>query len=115
MLFKATFNIRLNKYLNNLKHYGYITYPDYKNEIKIFANGDISDGTNRFNLARAKDKKVLQIGYDLRLGYEGISDPHEVIVSETGTAAWNRKIKFSIRKDYDVMVAILKSLSEKEK
>ena len=115
LLFQATFQSRLNRYLERLKRDGRLVYPDYKKEITIFANGDITDGNHKFNLVTAREKKYLEIGYDSRLIYEGRTDPYQVTVSESGFALWDSKIKFSINRDYDVMITLLKALSGERK
>ena len=69
-----------------------ITYGD----IRIYKNGDITDKKNKFNLRTAEANKTLFIGWSAGIGAEGTNDPQEVIVSETGSAMWNKKIKFYI-------------------
>jgi hypothetical protein len=118
---QKTFRGRLARYIKKLNTDGYISIPkvDFKKggkeieewEVRIYANGDVVEKDQRFNLRRALVQKGLQIGYDAHFGYEGVSNPYEVIVSETGTAFWNKKIKFDITTDFDVMSGLLRSLA----
>lgn len=117
---QKTFRGRLGRNIKKLETQGYISIPRLKFrrgggvdewEIRIYGNGDVVEKDLRFNLHQAHAQKCLQIGYDAHLGYEGVSNPYEVIVSDTGTAFWNTKIKFDITTDYDVMSWLLKSLA----
>jgi hypothetical protein len=108
---KGTFKWRMDRYLVKLQRDGFFIYSCSAGDIKIFKNGDITDGKHKFNLTRAREQKALRIGYDFQFGLHRDSKPHEVVVSETGTAVWHKKIEFRIYRDFDVMTAILKVLS----
>lgn len=108
----ATFANRMRKYLERLQNKGSITYSTGRKEITIYANGDIADGKLRFNLAHALERKCLRLSKRTGIGYEGTFNPYEVVVSETGTGMWNKKIKFEIHRDFDVMVTLLRALAQ---
>jgi hypothetical protein len=118
---QKTYQSRLARYLHKLKTDGYLTITKYDLkglpdkistwDVRIYENGDVTEKDLRFNLRTALKNKGLYIGYDTILGMEGKIDPHEVWVSETGKAIWNKKIKFDITTDYDVMSAIIKNLA----
>lgn len=118
---RKTFRGRLARYIKKLNTDKYFAIPKFKFkrggeeieewEVRIYANGDVVEKDQRFNLRRALSQKGLQIGYDAYLGVEGVSNPYEVIVSETGTAFWNKKIKFEITTDFDVVSELLRSLA----
>ncbi len=110
----GTYSSRMHRYLAKLRDDGYIKYPAGKIEITIYANGDISDGKLRFNLALALEKKCLTLGKVTGLlpAYEGTFNPYEVVVSESGASMWNKRIKFEIHRDFDVMAALLNGLAQ---
>jgi len=110
----GTYPSRMHRYLAKLRDDGYIKYPAGNIEITIYANGDISDGKLRFNLAIALEKKCLTLGKvtDLFPAYEGTINPYEVVVSESGASMWNKRIKFEIHRDFDVMAALLNGLAQ---
>jgi len=107
---KLSYKQRLARYINKLNTDGYISLP-CKHEIRIYPNGDVTEGDLRYNLAKCYAKKRIQIGLSFQFGLTKDIDPYEVILAEQGWLFWNKKIIFYIQKDYDVMVSILKSLS----
>lgn len=109
---QKSYKQRLSRYLNELNTVGFISIPQYKSEVRIYANGDVLQEGLRYNLAKSYAKKRLQIGLDFRWGASTHeTDPSEIILAEEGWLFWNKKITFYIHTDYDVLVAVLKSLA----
>ena len=65
-------------------------------------------------MALALEKKCLTLGIVTGLlpAYEGTFNPYEVVVSESGASMWNKRIKFEIHRDFDVMAALLNALAQ---
>lgn len=108
---QKSYKQRLSRYLDKLNTDGYILIPQYKSEVRIYANGDVVQEGLRYNLAKSYAKKRLQIGLYFRWGTTQQTDPSEIILAEEGWLFWNKKITFYIHTDYDALVAILKSLA----
>lgn len=121
ILSQKTYDQRLRKYLTRLETAGFFSIPKValrrggkeidQWEVRVYANGDVLEHDQRLNLRRAYANRSLRIGYDFGFGLDRSSDPYEVLVSEAGTAMWNKKIVFDISTDYDVLHTLLRSLA----
>ena len=109
-----TYRQRMVGYLKKLEEFGYIEIDG----AKLFRNGDIEKRNIRTNLNSARQKGMLRKGTTyggwLPRGLPGArgNKPNEMIIGDNGTGFFDRRIKFEINQDQDVLFSIIEHLSE---
>lgn len=114
---EKTASHRMDLYLKQLEQSGHITIDG----AKLYRNGDVEKGGVRVNFHAARQNNVLQIGtsYDTGVLLQLISGsrqsgkkPNQIIVGESGTGFFDRRVKFEVDRDHDVLFRIIHYLSE---
>ncbi|MGE4488676.1 MAG: hypothetical protein AB7E95_03920 [Kiritimatiellales bacterium] len=96
---------RARYYQHQLEQKGFF---DYDRAVRITKAGTIERRGIAVCVSVARDKGLLQIGTEY--GFQGDNykkDPLEVIISESGFGVFQKKIKFHIHYDADIMTSLL--------
>jgi high potential iron-sulfur protein len=102
-----TFQQRVRLYQDLLKNPGYFEIRNVFSHVRIYANGDIEKNGLRLSIARASEHRALQFGTEWGTSLSGGKNPYAIVVGETGTGFFSRKIKFAVTKDQDVVSSLV--------
>lgn len=107
-LSSTTFQQRVRRYQNLLKDPGYFDVRNVFSNVRIYANGDIEKNGLRLSIASASEHRALQFGTEWGTRLSGGKNPYAIIVGESGTGLFAKKIKFAVTKDQDVVSSLIK-------
>jgi hypothetical protein len=109
-LSKITFTQRLQRKLRQFETQGFIFLGGLEQDVRLFPNGDIQQGDLRINLREAHRKNMVRFGTNAIVW----KDPNTVVIGESGTTMFSRRIVFSLRADRDVESALILGLARGE-
>lgn len=104
---QITFRERMVACIHLLESQGFIEVG----KVRIYPNGDVEKGDTRINLRQSRLNKSFFIGTK---GAYGSRNPDEVLVGQKGTSIFATRIRFQLRKDKDVLKALLEWLASSD-
>lgn len=112
-LSKLTFELRLEKIFNRLDRNGFID----RDGVRIFKNSTIQQGNTLINLKTAKNNNCIQFGstIDCRPSFLSgwyIYQPNKIIIGETGTKFYSKRINFDSVTDKDIIHNLISQLAQ---
>lgn len=105
-LSQATFKQRMAVHVKAMEEVGYTMIEG----VRVYPNGDVVQGSTKANVMEAAKKNCLLLGTQYRSwsGKNSSTDPNEIIIGNGGTSIFSSRVKFTLTKDKDVEMALLR-------
>jgi hypothetical protein len=107
----VTFKQRLQRYLDLLQNPGYFVAGG----VRVDANGEVEKDGVRLSIPTAEERGALELGSHFgnpEYGH-GATDPYTIVVGETRTGLFAKKIVFRVTENQDVVFDLIRYLVDR--